>query len=109
IYPRKFRVRLQGALDSIEHSADVEGFGRPGRVVDSCFTVLSHANGPLSKITRIDELDGICLISRRQYVSSTIDAHRPIGKAVALVTRADDKSRTNDQSFSGKPFFSFAF
>src|SRR5215470_12995463 len=55
-YPSELCVRLQGALDSIEHSADAESFGRSGRVVNSCLSVLSHADGPFSKITRIDEL-----------------------------------------------------
>ena len=108
-YPSKFRVRLQGALNSIEHPADAERFGRSGRVVNSCLAILGHANGPFSKITRIDELNGIVLLSRRQHVASTIDAHRPIRKAVALVARAHDKPRANDQSFFGKPFLSFAF
>src|SRR4030095_15881224 len=108
VYPSKLHVRLQSALNSIEHPADAEGFGRSSRVVNSCLTVLGHANGPFSKITRIDKLDGIVWISRRQHVSGTIDAHRPIRKAIALVARADDQSRANDQSFSGKPFFGFA-
>src|SRR5262249_29039646 len=109
IYPSKLRVRLQCALDSIEHPADAEGFGRSGRVVNSRLTILGHSNGPFSKITRIDELDGILWISGRQNVPGTIDTHRPIRKAVALVARADDKSRPNDQSFSGKPFLGFTF
>src|SRR6267142_2159948 len=108
-YPSKLRVRLQGALNSVQHPADAEEFGRAGRVVNSCLTVLGHANGPFSKIPRIDELDGIVWLSRRQHLSGTIDAHRPIRKAVALVARADDKSWANDQSFSGKPFLGFAF
>src|SRR5215831_20732953 len=107
--PDKLRVRLQGALNSIEHSADAEGFGRSGRVVNSCLMVLGHANGPFSKITRIDELDGIAWLSRRQHVSGTIDTYRPVRKAVAFVPRADDQSGANDQSFSGKPFLGFAF
>src|SRR5438445_9656818 len=49
-YPSKLRVRLQGALNSIEHPTDAERFGRSGRVVDSCFTVLGHPNGPFSYI-----------------------------------------------------------
>src|SRR4029453_12570423 len=102
-YPSKLRVRLQGALNSIEHSADAERFGRPGRVVNSFLTILRHANGPFGKITRVDELDGIVWISRRQHVSGAIDSHRPIREAIALVSRADDKSWANDQSFAGKP------
>src|SRR5436190_4390712 len=108
-YPGKLRVRLQCALNSVQHPPDAEGFGRSCRVVNSCLTVLGHANGPFSKITRINELDGIVWLSRRQDVSGTIDAHRPIRKAVALVARANDKSWANDQSFSGKPFLRFAF
>src|SRR5436190_22733024 len=108
-YPSKLGVRVQGTLNSIEHPADAEGFGWSGRVVNPCLTVLGHANGPFSKITRVDELDWIVWLSRRQHVSSTIDAHGPIRKTVALVARADDKSGANDQSFSGKPFLGFAF
>src|SRR5215211_8586381 len=96
VYPGKLRVRLQGAFNSIEHPLDAEGFGRSGRVVNSSLTVLGHANGPFSKITSIDELDGIVWLSRRQHVSGTIDAHRPIREAVAFVARTDDKSRPND-------------
>src|SRR5437016_10019708 len=55
-YPGKLRVRLQGALNSIEHPADAERFGRSGRVVNSCLTILGHANGPFRKIACIDEL-----------------------------------------------------
>src|SRR4029077_10354565 len=44
VYPGKLRVRLQGPFNSIEHPADAEGFGRPGRVINSCLTVLGHAN-----------------------------------------------------------------
>src|SRR5882757_8872758 len=95
-YPGKLRLRLQCGLNSVQHLTDPEGFGRSGRVVNSCLTVLGHANRPFSKITRIDELDGIVWLSRRQHVSGTIDAHRPIRKAVALVARPDDKSRAND-------------
>src|SRR6266700_4737361 len=108
-YPSKLRVRLQGALNSVQHLANAEGLGRSGRVVNSCLTVLGHANGPFSKITRVDELDGIVWLSRRQHLSGTIDAHRPMRKAVTLVARANDKSWANDQSFSGKPFLGFAF
>src|SRR6266850_4325986 len=108
-YPGKLRVRLQGGLNSVQHSADAESLRRSRRVVNSRLTVLGHANGPFRKITRIDELDGIVWLSRRQHVSGTIDAHRPIRKTVALVARTDDKSRANDQSFSGKPFLGFAF
>src|SRR5205814_6438636 len=100
---------LQSALNSIKHPGDAERFGRSSRVVNSCLAILGHANGPFSKITRIDELDRIAWISRRQHVSGTVDANRPIRKAVALVARADDNSWANDQSFSGKPFLGFAF
>src|SRR5262245_4422081 len=47
-YPGKLRARLQRALNSIEHPADAEGFGRSSRVVNSCLTFLGHANGPFS-------------------------------------------------------------
>src|SRR5215211_6999541 len=56
VYPSELRVRLQGGLNSIQHRADAEGFGRSGRIVNSSLAVLDHANGPFSKITRIDEL-----------------------------------------------------
>src|SRR5262249_38891880 len=108
-YPNRLRVRLQSASDPIEHAADAERCGTSSRVVDSCFTVLGHANGPFSKIPRIDELDGIVWLSRGQHLAGASDADRPICEAVGLVARADDKSWTNDQSFFGKPFLGFAF
>src|SRR4029079_13945425 len=77
--------------------------------IDACLAVLCHATGPFSKITCIDELDGIVWLSRRQHVSGTIDTHWPIRKAVALVAGTDDKPRANAQGFSGKPFLGFAF
>src|ERR1700751_26616 len=59
VYPRELGSRLQGTSNSIKHPTDAEGFGRSSRFVNSCLAVLSHANGPFSKITRIDELNRI--------------------------------------------------
>src|SRR5215470_9404169 len=75
VYPDKLRVRLQGVLNSIEHPADAERFGRSGCVVNSYLAVLGHTNGPFSKITCIYELDWIAWLSWRQHISGTIDAH----------------------------------
>src|SRR5262249_19356265 len=92
VYPDKLRVRLQGLLNSIQHPADAERFGGSGCVINSCLAVLGHANGPFSKITRIDELDWIAWLSWPPHISGTIPAPRPIRKDVALPPRRADHS-----------------
>ena len=61
---------------------------------------LGQADRPLGEVARVDELHGVAAVAGGEHVAPAVEAHRPVGEAVALVAGADDEARAGRSSSS---------
>src|SRR5690606_11664610 len=69
---------------------------RAGDVVHARIAVLQQPDHELRQVAHVDELYGIRLASRYEDLAAALDAHGPVGEAVAVVARPDDEVRPHD-------------
>src|SRR6266542_4959486 len=100
---------MECIFDPVEHLTDSERLGGTGGTINPSLAILCHSNRPFRQVSRIDELNGIAWITGREHFASAVDAHRPVGEAIGLITRSDDEAWSDDQRFPGKPLLGFLF
>ena len=107
IGPGEGCVRIQRALDPVEHAANSQLLRRSSGVVDSGRPIFRHPNGPFCQISRINELHRIARVARRQHFAPAVNPYWPIGEAVTFVAWSHNQTRANDERFLRKPLLRF--
>src|SRR5207249_9100464 len=108
-HPCECRFRFHCGFGFIKHAAHAERFRWASCVVNSSLAVLDHADRPFGEVAGINELHRVARRTRRKNFAAAIDPYRPVCEAIGLVAWADDEPWADDQCFSRKPFFGFAF
>ena len=80
----------------IEHLVEPERVLRTAGIERACHVMLDQVDHERRQIPHVDDLGEIRAISGRKDLAPSLDAYRPVAKAIGRISRSYDQARADD-------------